>query len=91
MLTLDEVREHSNDREFIEKAIEEDGLLLDGASDELKDDKDLVMKAVTKDGGALEFASIRLKNNPVRTEPGHWKTESNLPKKSPIIHILPTR
>ncbi len=29
MYTYDDVKEHSNDREYVEKAIEEDGLLLD--------------------------------------------------------------
>ena len=61
MYTYDDVKEHSNDKEYVEKAIEEDGLLLDAADPEFQDDKDLVMKAVTKDGGALEFASKRLK------------------------------
>jgi len=61
MYTYDEVKEHSSDREYVEKAIEEDGLLLDAADEQFKDDKELVMKAVTKDGGALEFASKRFK------------------------------
>ena len=61
MYTIDDVKEHASDREFVEKAIREDALLLDAASDELKDDKELVMEAVTNDGGALEFASDRLK------------------------------
>ena len=63
MYTYDDVKEHSKDREYVEKAIEEDGLLLDAADPEFQDDKELVMKAVTKDGGALEFASKRLKGD----------------------------
>ena len=43
MYTIDDVKEHASDREFVEKAIREDALLLDAASDELKDDKELVI------------------------------------------------
>ena len=61
MKTLEDVIQNANNREYVLEAVKEDGLLLDGASDELKDDKELVMEAVIKDGGALEFASDRLK------------------------------
>ena len=60
-MTLEDVVNNSTDRAFVEKAIEEDGLFLEGACEEFRDDKELVMKAVTRDGGALEFASTRLK------------------------------
>lgn len=62
-MTLEDVVNNSTDKAFVEKAIEEDGLFLEGACEEFRDDKELVMKAVTKDGGALEFASIRLKGD----------------------------
>ena len=49
-MTLEDVVNNSTDKAFVEKAIEEDGLFLEGACEEFRDDKELVMKAVTKDG-----------------------------------------
>ena len=57
MYTLEQVKEHSDDRDYVLNAIREDGLLLEGASEILRNDKEIVMEAVSKDGGALEFAS----------------------------------
>ena len=70
MYTYDDVKEHSNDREYVEKAIEEDGLLLDAASPELQDDKELLKILVSPVAGSyLEFTK-------------HFHLLSSIPRKS---------
>ena len=61
MFELDDLKKNAEDKQLYEKALDESGLYLEWASDEIKNDKNLVMKAVTQNPGALEFASDRLK------------------------------
>ena len=45
------------------KAVNNNGMLLEYASDRLKNDKDVVLKAVRNFGKALEFASLKLRDD----------------------------
>mgnify|MGYP002856423510 CR=1 FL=1 len=58
---LDDLKKNAENKQFYETALDESGLYLEWASDEIKNDKTLVMKAVAQNPGALEFASDRLK------------------------------
>ena len=48
-----------NDKEQVLKAVSEDGLLLENASDELRADREIVLPAVQEDGKALQHASAK--------------------------------
>ena len=52
-----------NDKEQVIKAVTEDGLLLENASDELRADSEIVLAAVQEDGRALKYASDEFKAN----------------------------
>ena len=67
-MTEEEVKEHSNDREFILKAVAENGKFLDLVSKELQNDKEVVMTALEQDAESLEFASNNLKNDKERED-----------------------
>ena len=62
-MTEKDVIEHRNDKEFILKAVAENGKFLDLASKELQNDKEVVMTALEQDPESLEFASTMLKND----------------------------
>ena len=52
-----------NDKTVVCKAVKQNGLALQFASDKLKNDKTIVCKAVQQNGLALQFASVELKND----------------------------
>nr|CAG4714939.1 unnamed protein product [Naegleria fowleri] len=54
--------DYSN-KDIMMKLVQENGMLLEFASDELKNDRDIVLNAVNNNGNALEFASDGLKND----------------------------
>ena len=58
-----EVIENKNNKDFVLKAVSENGKFLDLVSPELQDDKEVVMTALGQDAEALEFASLNLKND----------------------------
>ena len=53
MYTLEDVIEHCNEKEYVLNAVKEDGGLLEGASDELKNDKEILMTAVETKGWVI--------------------------------------
>lgn len=57
------IKEKYNDREYVLKAVSEQGSLLDYADESLKDDKYVVLAAIENNPEALEFASDRLKDD----------------------------
>ena len=52
-----------NDKEFVLKAVKQDGWTLYHASKELKNDKEFVLEAVKQNGWALYYASKELRND----------------------------
>ena len=52
-----------NQKATILEAVQQDGLALRFASDELRGDREVVLTAVQQDGGALEFASDELRGD----------------------------
>lgn len=56
------IEEYSNKEKVLNK-VQEYGMQLEYASDELKNDKDVVEKAITSCGAAIKFASKELKND----------------------------
>ena len=56
-----EAQEKSNDLEFFKERVKTMPLLIEWASDEIRDNKEVLLTAVKVDGGALEFASNNLK------------------------------
>ena len=62
-MEIDEIKKNSANKEFMLKAVQEQGKFLDLASDELKDDEDVVKAALNQDGESLEYVSDRLKDN----------------------------
>ena len=56
------IEEYSNKEKVLNK-VQEYGMQLEYASDELKNDKDVVEKAITSCGAAIKFASNELKND----------------------------
>ena len=57
------MKENYNNREYVLKAVSEQGALLDFAEETLKDDKQIVLAAIKNNPEALEFASDRLKDD----------------------------
>ena len=56
------IEEYSNKEKVLNK-VQEYGMQLEYASDELKNDRDVVEKAITSCGAAIKFASNELKND----------------------------
>ena len=57
------IRANCDNKEYVLKAVSEQGKLLEWASDSLRDDEEVVKTALENDGEAMEFASDRLKDN----------------------------
>lgn len=55
--------EQKNNKEYVLKAVEQNGLMLEHASDILKNDKEVVLKAVAQNGLALQFVSKNLQDD----------------------------
>ena len=53
----------ANNKEYVIEKVKETGILLEFASDQLKNDKSVVLEAIAQDGNALEFASTELKDD----------------------------
>ena len=67
-----------NDREIVLKAIQNKGLALQFASEELKNDLEIVLIAIKSNISALKFASNGLKNNRlVLFDPLLWHSHGN--------------
>ena len=62
-MEIKDVIENKDDKEFVLKAVSENGKFLDLVSDELKNDKEVVMTALEQDPESLEFASDNLRSN----------------------------
>ena len=59
------IRANCDNKEYVLKAVSEQGKLLEWASDSLRDDEEVVKTALENDGEAMEFASDRLNGFPV--------------------------
>lgn len=57
------IKQNCNNREYVLSAVQNQGSLLDYASEELKNDKQIVLAAIENNPEALEFASDRLKED----------------------------
>lgn len=57
------IKENYNNRDYVLKAVSEQGILLDFADESFKDDKEIVLAAISNNPEALEFASDRLKSD----------------------------
>ena len=55
-----EVIENKNNKDFVLKAVSENGKFLDLVSPELQDDKEVVMTALGQDAEALELSLIHI-------------------------------
>lgn len=62
-IEITKIREKYNNREYVLKAVSEQGALLDLVDESLKDDKEVVLAAIENNPEALEFASDRLKSD----------------------------
>ena len=62
-IEITKIKENYNNREYVLKAVSEQGSLLDFAEESLKDDKEIVLTAIANNPEALEFASDRLKSD----------------------------
>lgn len=58
---LDNFSEFWDDEDIVNTAVQNEGLVLQYASDRLKNNKSIVLNAVRKTGIALQFASANLK------------------------------
>ena len=58
-----EVIDNKDNKEFVLKAVAENGKFLDLVSPELQNDKEVVMTALKQDAESLEFASTTLKDD----------------------------
>ena len=56
-MDIEEIKRNANNKEFMIKAVSEQGKYLEYASSELKDDIDVVKTALNQDGESLEFVS----------------------------------
>lgn len=62
-IEITNMRENSENREYVIKAVKEDGKLLEFADEKLREDKEIVLEAVKNNPEALEFASETLKGD----------------------------
>jgi len=60
-IEITRIKENYNNREYVLKAVSEQGSLLDFVEESFKDDKEIVLTAIENNPEALEFASDRLK------------------------------
>ena len=59
----EEWSDFTKDKGFVLEMVRKNGLLLQKASDELKNDKEVVIEALQESGWALKYASPALKND----------------------------
>lgn len=62
-MQLEDLINNSDNKEFVLKAVKENGKFLEYASNDLKNDKEVVKTALEQDAEALEFAGDKLKND----------------------------
>ena len=62
-MEIKDVIENRDNKEFVLKAVSENGKFLDLVSDELKNDKELALIAVKQNKQAYHFISEQLKND----------------------------
>ena len=62
-MEVQEIIENRDNREFVLKAVKENGKFLDFVAETFKDDKEVVKMALEQDSEALEFVSERLKDD----------------------------
>ena len=60
---ITEMRKHGDNREYVLKAVNENGKLLDFAAEEFHNDREIVLDSVKNNPEALEFASANLKKD----------------------------
>jgi len=58
-----DIKNNSDNRDYVLNAVSKKGSLLDYASNELKNDKEVVLAAIKNNPEALEFASDKLKGD----------------------------
>ena len=62
-MEIEDVIKNKDDKEFVLKAVQEKGKLLEFASERLQNDKEVVIEALKQDGEAAEFISDELKDD----------------------------
>ena len=62
-IEITKMKQNANNREYVMENVKKEGVLLEFASDELRDDKEVVLEAIYNNPEALEFASERLKGD----------------------------
>ena len=62
-MEIEDVIKNKDDKEFVLKAVQEKGKLLEFVSERLQNDKEVVIEALKQDGEAAEFISDELKDD----------------------------
>ena len=62
-IEITNMRENSENREYVIKAVKEDGKLLEFADEKLREDKEIGLAAMNKNKDCFEFLGPNLKND----------------------------